>query len=213
MTDANRKSHWETVYTTKGEDEVSWFQENPAPSLELIDLARPVPESGIIDIGGGASRLVDSLLARGFRRVTVLDISQAALDAAKTRLGERATEVEWVAADVTRWQPAHTFDIWHDRAAFHFLIDPADRSAYVARLRQAVRAGGHVVIGTFALDGPEKCSGLPVNRYDAASLAGELGEGFELVDSLRQDHATPWNSTQHFQFCIFRRTGGTGSTA
>jgi trans-aconitate methyltransferase len=135
MTDANRKSHWETVYTTKGENEVSWFQENPAPSLELIDLTRPTPESAIADIGGGASRLVDRLLARGFRRVTVLDISQAALDAAKARLGERATEAEWVVADVTEWQPAHTFDIWHDRAAFHFLTDPADRLAYVARLR------------------------------------------------------------------------------
>jgi 2-polyprenyl-3-methyl-5-hydroxy-6-metoxy-1,4-benzoquinol methylase len=207
MTDASRKSHWETVYTTKGENEVSWFQANPAPSLELIDLARPTPESAIIDIGGGASRLVDSLLARGFERVTVLDISQAALDAAKARLGERALEVDWVAADITKWQPAHTFDIWHDRAAFHFLTDPADRSAYVARLRQAVRPGGHVIIGTFAIDGPEKCSGLPVNRYDAASLAKELGEGFELVESRLQDHATPWNSTQRFQFCIFRRTG------
>jgi trans-aconitate methyltransferase len=207
MTDANRKSHWETVYTTKSETEVSWFQENPAPSLELIDLARPTPESTIADIGGGASRLVDRLLARGFRRVTVLDISQAALDAAKARLGERATEAEWVVADVTEWQPAHTFDIWHDRAAFHFLTDPADRLAYVARLRQAVRPGGHVIIGTFAIDGPEKCSGLPVHRYDTASLAKELGEGFELVDARRQDHATPWNSTQHFQFCIFRRTG------
>jgi SAM-dependent methyltransferase len=207
MTDASRKSHWETVYTTKGEHEVSWFQENPAPSLELIDLTRPTPESAIADIGGGASRLVDRLLARGFRRVTVLDISQAALDAAKARLGERATEAEWVVADVTEWQPAHTFDIWHDRAAFHFLTDPADRLAYVARLRQAVRPGGHVIIGTFAIDGPEKCSGLPVRRYDAASLAKELGEGLELVDARRQDHATPWNSTQRFQFCIFRRTG------
>lgn len=206
MTDANRKSHWETVYTTKGEDEVSWFQEDPALSIELIDLARPAPESAIVDIGGGASRLVDSLLARGFKRVTVLDISPAALDAAKARLGERAGEVEWVVTDVTQWQPAHAFDIWHDRAALHFLTDPADRSAYLTRLRQAVRPGGHVVIGTFALDGPEKCSGLPVNRYDAASLAKELAEGFELVDSRRQDHVTPWNSTQRFQFCIFRRT-------
>jgi trans-aconitate methyltransferase len=207
MTDASRKSHWETVYTTKGEDEVSWFQQDPAPSLELIGLARPTPESAIVDIGGGASRLVDSLVARGFRHVAVLDISQAALDAARARLGEAASKVEWVVADVTRWSPTHTFDIWHDRAAFHFLVDPADRAAYVARMKQAVRPGGHVVIGTFAIDGPEKCSGLPVNRYDAASLAEELGEGFELVDSRRQDHSTPWNATQRFQFCVFRRTG------
>lgn len=206
MTDTVSKSHWETVYTTKGETEVSWFQENPAPSLELIDLARPTPQSAIVDIGGGASRLVDSLIARGFRHVTVLDISQAALEAAKARLGERAGQVQWVVADVTTWSSAQTFDIWHDRAAFHFLIDPADRSAYVARMKQAVRPGGHVIIGTFAIDGPEKCSGLPVNRYDAASLAKELGEGFELVDSRRHDHSTPWDSTQAFQFCIFRRT-------
>ncbi len=206
MTDANRKSHWETVYTTKGENEVSWFQENPAPSLELIDLARPMPESVIVDIGGGASRLVDSLVARGFKHVTVLDISQAALEAAKARLGERASQVEWIVADVTRWHPAHAFDIWHDRAAFHFLVYPADRSAYVARIKQAIKPGGHVIIGTFAIDGPEKCSGLPVNRYDAAGLAKELGKGFELVDSRRHDHSTPWDSTQRFQFCIFRRT-------
>lgn len=207
MNDVSRKDHWETVYTTKGENEVSWFQENPAPSLDLLELARPTYHSAIVDIGGGASRLVDSLVARGFKRVTVLDISQAALEAARARLGQAASKVEWVVADVTRWSPAHTFDIWHDRAAFHFLVDPADRSAYVAILKQAVRPGGHVVIGTFAIDGPEKCSGLPVNRYDAASLTEELGEGFELLDSRRQDHATPWNATQRFQFCVFRRTG------
>jgi 2-polyprenyl-3-methyl-5-hydroxy-6-metoxy-1,4-benzoquinol methylase len=206
MNDASRKSHWETVYTTKGEHEVSWFQENPAPSLELIDLAGPTPESTIVDIGGGASRLVDSLLVRGFKHVTVLDISHAALDAAKARLGEVASEVQWVVADVTKWQPTQAFDIWHDRAAFHFLTDPADRSAYVACMKQAIRPGGHVIIGTFAIDGPEKCSGLPVNRYDEAGLARELGEGFELVASRRQDHSTPWNATQRFQFCIFRRT-------
>jgi SAM-dependent methyltransferase len=206
MTDANMKSHWETVYTTKRETEVSWFQQDPAPSLDLIDLAGPTAETAIIDIGGGASRLVDNLIARGFRDVTVLDLSQAALDAAKARLGERAGEVQWIVADVTSWQPARNFDIWHDRAAFHFLVDPADRSAYIARLRQATRPGGHVVIGTFAIDGPEKCSGLPVNRYDATSLEQELGAGFELVASRRQEHATPWNSLQRFQFCLFRRT-------
>lgn len=207
MTDANRKSHWETVYSTKEANQVSWFQQDPAPSLELIGLARPTPETAIVDIGGGASHLVDSLVARGFRHVTVLDISQAAIEAARVRLGAAASSVEWVVADVTRWSPAHTFDIWHDRAAFHFLVEASDRSAYVARLKQAVRPGGHVVIGTFAIDGPETCSGLPVKRYTAASLTEELGEGFELVDSRRQDHSTPWNATQRFQFSVFRRTG------
>lgn len=131
MNDANRKAHWETVYTTKGENEVSWFQESPSPSLELIELAGSTPDSAIVDIGGGASRLVDSLVASGFNHVTVLDISEAALEAAKTQLGARASQIEWIVADVTKWAPTQTFDIWHDRAAFHFLIDAADRSAYV----------------------------------------------------------------------------------
>ena len=205
MKDANRKSHWESVYTTKRENEVSWFQEDPAPSLELIGLARPTPESAIVDIGGGASRLVDSLLDRGFNRVTVLDISEAALEAARRRLGERASQVQWIVADVTKWHSAGTFDLWHDRATFHFLTDAADRSAYVTCLQQVIRPGGHVIIGTFATDGPEKCSGLPVSRYDEASLAGELGEGFEPMGSRRHDHSTPWNSAQSFLFCIFRR--------
>jgi SAM-dependent methyltransferase len=206
MMDAERKSHWENVYATRRENEVSWFQENPAPSLELIDLARPTFQSAIVDIGGGASRLVDCLLDRGFTAVTVLDISAAALAAARARLGERASRVQWIVADVTRWRPAGTFDLWHDRAAFHFLTDPADRAAYVACMRKAIKPGGHVIIGTFATDGPEKCSGLPVQRYDEAGLAGELGEGFELMGSRRHEHSTPWNSTQRFLFSVFRRT-------
>src|SRR6516164_3193420 len=181
MNEETRKSHWQTVYTTKGENEVSWFQDNPALSLELIDLVRPAHDAAIVDIGGGASRLVDSLLARGFERLTVLDISQAALDVARARLGDRASRVQWVAADVTKWRPAQTFDIWHDRAAFHFLVDAADRAAYVARLKEAVPPGGHAIIGTFGIDGPEKCSGLPVNRYDEARLSAELGTSFALI--------------------------------
>ena len=198
MNDANRKSHWETVYTTKGENEVSWFQENPAPSLEFIDLARPTLESAIVDIGGGSSRLVDSLVARGFNRVTVLDVSEVALEAAKARLGGRASQVQWIVADVTKWHPTQTFDVWHDRAAFHFLIDPVDRSAYVKCIKQVIKPGGHVIIGTFAIDGPEKCSGLPVNRYDAASLAKELGEGFELWNP--GDTIIPGTRVSNFAF-------------
>src|ERR1700694_4073489 len=187
MNDSNRKAHWETVYTTKGENEVSWFQENPAPSLDLIGVANPTPQSAIVDIGGGASHLVDSLVARGFSDVTVLDISQAALDVAKARLGARAGQVQWIVADITQWQPTQTFDVWHDRAAFHFLVDPLDRAAYLARLQQAARPCGHVFFGTFAIDGPEKCSGLPVSRYDAAGLAREMGEGVGLVGSRGAD--------------------------
>lgn len=206
MQSDGRQAHWEGVYTKKGENEVSWFQENPAPSLELVAQIGATSASAIIDIGGGASRLVDILVERGFEDVTVLDLSEAALEAAKARLGDRAAQVQWIVADVTKSYPAQTIDVWHDRAAYHFLIDPADRSAYVTRMKQAVKPGGHIVIGTFAIDGPEKCSGLPVNRYDAASLAKEFGEGFELLDSRRHDHSTPWNSAQRFQFCIFRRS-------
>jgi SAM-dependent methyltransferase len=145
-------------------------------------------------------------VARGFERVAVLDISQAALDVARVRLGKHAGEVQWIAADVTMWRPAQTFDIWHDRAAFHFLVDAADRAAYTARLKQAVAPGGHVIIATFAIDGPEKCSGLPVRRYDPAGLASELGSGFALIHARRHEHTTPWKSEQRFQFCVFRRT-------
>jgi SAM-dependent methyltransferase len=205
MGDVSRKSHWENVYTTKGESEVSWFQEDPAPSLELIALAGLSAGAAIIDIGGGASRLVDALVERNIGPVTVLDVSAAALDAARKRLGGRAAEVQWVVADITNWEPIRTYDLWHDRAAFHFLTDPADRSAYVARLKKAVKRGGHVVIGTFALDGPEKCSGLPIVRYDAAALSAILGTDFKLIDARRHDHATPWGAVQRFQFSTFRR--------
>ena len=203
MSDASRKAHWENVYSTKGENEVSWFQESPAPSLELIELAKPTSDAAIVDIGGGASRLVDQLLVRGFSNVTVLDLSEAALAAARARLGDKAAQVRWVAADVTKWYPTQLFDIWHDRAAFHFLTDPADRAAYAARLDESIKPGGIVIIGTFALDGPEKCSGLSINRYDAASLGEVLGSGFELVHTRPHEHATPWAAIQHFQFSVF----------
>jgi trans-aconitate methyltransferase len=205
MNNASRSAHWESVYATKGENEVSWFQEDPAPSLELLDMARPTPESAIIDVGGGASRLVDRLVARGFHKVTVLDLSQSALAVAKARLGDQAKHVLWVAADVTTWQPPQSYDLWHDRAAFHFLTDEAARSAYVERLKQALKPGACVIIGTFAPNGPERCSGLAVTRHDAVSLAAALGAEFELIDTRPHEHVTPWGSTQHFQFSSFRR--------
>ena len=205
MVDASTKDHWEKVYTTRDETDVSWFQESPSPSLELIEQLKPGKDASIIDIGGGASRLVDSLLERGFRRLTVLDISQAALDLAALRLGRRASEVQWIVDDVTAWEPSRRFDIWHDRAAFHFLVEEADRAAYVARLKQALKPGGHAIIATFAADGPEKCSGLPVYRTDAAGVAKQLGEVFMLVESRRHDHVTPGKSSQRFQFSVFQR--------
>jgi trans-aconitate methyltransferase len=206
MSDPNRQAHWQGVYTTKGEAEVSWFEESPALSLELIELAGVSSASAIIDIGGGASRLVDALVDRGFRAVAVLDLSAAALATAKARLGARASQVEWIVADVTAWQPTRLYDIWHDRAAFHFLTEARDRAAYVACLAKAVRPGGHAIIATFAPDGPERCSGLPVMRYDAESLAAVLGDAFRLVTSRRHEHTTPWGATQRFQFSLFRRT-------
>ncbi len=202
---SERSAHWEGVYATKGENEVSWFQESPAISLEMIRQANPDPEAAIVDIGGGASRLVDSLLQEGYRSIAVLDLSAHALDAAKARIGPAAAGVEWIVADITTWQPARSYDVWHDRAAFHFLTERRDRAAYLERLRSAIRPGGQVIIGTFALDGPEKCSGLPVQRYDSAALAAELGAEFELMDSRSEVHHTPWNSTQAFQFSRFRR--------
>jgi SAM-dependent methyltransferase len=205
MSDAGRQAHWENVYTTKGEKEVSWFQENPAPSVELIALTGLSEDAAIIDIGGGASRLVDGLLARKFRRLSVLDLSGAALATAKERLGDRGADVQWLIADVTKWEPTETYDLWHDRAAFHFLTEEADQSAYVDRLKRAVRSGGHVIIGTFAPDGPERCSGLPTVRHDADTLATILGSDFVLIDTRRHDHATPWGAVQRFQFSTFRR--------
>jgi trans-aconitate methyltransferase len=205
MDDSSRQHHWEKVYTTKGEAEVSWFQETPAPSLELIELVGAMQNSAVIDIGGGASRLVDSLVSRGYEDVTVLDVSAAALASARSRIGDKANRVTWITADVTIWEPSRSYDVWHDRAAFHFLTEPNDQAAYVARLRRALRVGGHAIIATFAPDGPERCSGLMVSRYDANTLAAKLGDGFELIDTRRHDHTTPLGSVQKFQFSTFRR--------
>jgi trans-aconitate methyltransferase len=183
MSGVSRKSNWEDVYSTKGEREVSWFQETPAPLLELIALAGLSEGASIIDIGGGASRLVDALVERNVGRVTVLDLSAAALDAVKERLGSKAAAVQWVVADITTWEPTQTYDPWHDRTAFHFLTDPVDQSAYVERLKKTVKRGGRVIIGTFALDGPERCSGLQIVRHYAASLSAILGSDFKLIDT------------------------------
>ena len=200
-----QQAHWDHVYGTKGERDVSWFQESPAVSLDLIAATGAQPADPIVDIGGGASRLVDALLDRGFEVVTVLDLAGQALAAARARLGPRAAQVSWVVADVTAWEPVGTFAVWHDRAAFHFLTAAEDRAAYAQRLRNAVRPGGHVIIGTFAPDGPERCSGLPVMRHDAASIGEALGPSFGLVETRRDDHVTPMGTTQRFQFSRFRR--------
>jgi 2-polyprenyl-3-methyl-5-hydroxy-6-metoxy-1,4-benzoquinol methylase len=205
MTEADRHAHWQNVYQTRGEQQVSWSQPSPDPSLRLIEEFAPGKSASIIDIGGGASRLVDALHERGYRHLTVLDISEAALQSAKARLGADAASVQWIAADVTKWQSAQAFDIWHDRAAFHFLVDPRDRDAYIARLHQGLASGGYAIIATFALDGPEKCSGLPVQRYDHVALGKALGPAFALVHHQPHHHVTPWGAAQSFQLSVFRR--------
>jgi 2-polyprenyl-3-methyl-5-hydroxy-6-metoxy-1,4-benzoquinol methylase len=201
-----RRSHWDGVYSAKRETEVSWFQQHPGRSLELIRRGGLSAGARVIDVGGGASRLVDALVEDGLA-VTVLDVSATALDQAQARLGERAASVEWLVADVTRWRPSRPFALWHDRAVFHFLTDPADRAAYRTCLESALEPGGQVVIGTFALDGPDRCSGLPVVRYGAAELAAELGERFTLIDAATEQHLTPAGKSQSFQFCRLVRKG------
>lgn len=205
MNEINRQAHWQNVYATKAEKEVSWFQENPTPSLDMIAATGISTDASIIDVGGGASRLVDSLLDKGFSRLAILDLSAKALEATKQRLGRRGDEVNWIVADVATWTPSNVYDLWHDRAAFHFLTDQADRDAYVAVLKKALRSGGHVIIATFALDGPEKCSGLPIVRYDPVNLAAAIGLEFELIDSRLHGHLTPGGGTQRFQFSRFLR--------
>jgi SAM-dependent methyltransferase len=206
MSAGTRQGHWEGVYTSKGEQEVSWFQESPEPSLALIKQAGATRDTAIIDVGGGASRLVDTLIGLDYADLTVLDLSAAALAAAQARLGRNAEKVRWIAADVTAWEPPRAYDLWHDRAAFHFLTEESDRQAYVMRLTQALKPGGHVIIATFALDGPERCSGLPVMRYDSKNLAEVLGSAFVLLNSQGREHATPWGTQQRFQFSTFRRS-------
>jgi SAM-dependent methyltransferase len=202
---SDHQTHWQNVYTTKNEDVVSWFQEKADISRDLIRATGVKTHAPIIDIGGGAARLVDTLLEEGFEAITVLDLSEMALAKSKVRLGAKAALVRWVVADITTWQPSQTYDVWHDRAALHFLTDPKDQAAYAERVSRAVGNGGHVIIGTFAPDGPERCSGLPVVRHDAATLGELLGHSFELIESRRHDHRTPAGAIQKFQFSRFRR--------
>lgn len=208
MTATERQAHWQNVYQTKGEADVSWFQEMPTISLDLIRATGVGPDASIIDIGGGASRLVDALIAEGFHSLSVLDVSEKGLATSRERLGPEAAKVTWIVADITGWQPNKRYDVWHDRAASHFLTAPGDRAAYAACVRSAVSPGGHVIIGTFAPDGPERCSGLPVIRHDAGSLGEALGPSFKLIESRRHDHLTPGGTTQRFQFSRFQRQAG-----
>jgi trans-aconitate methyltransferase len=195
MTTEPDARYWNDVYDRAGVDRVSWFQTDAAVSVSMIAAAGPI--RSVVDIGGGASVLVDELLARGIEDVTVLDLSAHALRAAEQRLGRAAGGVQWVSQDVRSWVPGRRYDLWHDRAVFHFLTEPADRDGYRAALRQALDPGGHVVIGTFAADGPTHCSGLPVARYDPATLAAQFPE-LRIVDTRRVEHVTPGGVSQPF---------------
>ena len=199
------QQHWDKVYGTKAPDQVSWFRPHLETSLALIERAtRGDRSSSIIDVGGGASTLVDDLIERGYKKVTVLDISQGALDVAQKRLGNAARSVQWLDADVAQASvPARSFDVWHDRAVFHFLTTPEERLAYVRKVASAVRQGGHIIVSTFGPGGPTKCSGLDVVRYDAESLHGEFGVRFRLVESSKELHDTPSGTTQQFLYCHF----------
>jgi hypothetical protein len=201
----NRRTHWDKIYSTKAEDQVSWFEALPAVSLEMMDATGMTRESCIIDVGGGASHLVDVLVARGLECLAVLDVSEAAIQHAKARIGARADVVTWLSSDVTGSWNLKPMDIWHDRAVFHFLTDGEDRRRYRQRLRETLRVGGTAIIATFALDGPETCSGLPVVRYSPETLAAELGEGFELMEARLHRHVTPWGAVQSFQYSRLRR--------
>jgi SAM-dependent methyltransferase len=201
----NRQEHWNQVYQTKGPREVSWYQTRPGASLRLIEASGVGRDEGIIDVGGGASVLVDFLLDAGFRKLAVLDISAAALEHARQRLGEPAREVAWFEADVTEFNAPQRFGLWHDRAVFHFLTDKADRLKYLKTLTRTLSLDGQVVIATFALGGPLRCSGLEVARYDAPSICAELGEGFELLDQVAETHVTPWGAEQKFSYFRFAR--------
>ena len=201
------KTHWEAVYAQRTPDSVSWFQPHAEHSLELIARAGLTRDAAIIDVGGGASTLADDLLARGYHDLTVLDLSAAALAAAQARLGDDARRVSWVEANITAVDlPRQRYDLWHDRAVFHFLTDVAQRHAYVERVLQSVKPGGHVIVATFAEDGPDHCSGLPVMRYGADVLHAEFGAPFELLEHSRETHHTPGGAVQQFVYCYCRRS-------
>jgi len=197
------REHWEQVYATKSAGQVSWFRPHLETSLTLIECAAPLLDAAIIDVGGGASTLVDDLLARGYTDLTVLDISESALEAAKRRLGESSQIIRWIHADITQADLTQVYDIWHDRAVFHFLTQPQQKLAYVTKVASALKPGGHAIISTFGPEGPTRCSGLDVMRYDAGTLQAAFGERFRLIESAKELHRTPFGTTQQFLCCHF----------
>jgi ubiquinone/menaquinone biosynthesis C-methylase UbiE len=199
------KSHWENVYATKASDTVSWYRPHLDTSLALIEKIAAPRSTSLIDVGGGASTLVDDLLGHGYQKISVLDVSATAIEVAKRRLGSTAEKVDWIVGDITQvCLPSNTFDLWHDRAVFHFLRSQKDRSAYVRQVAKAVRCSGHALVGAFGPEGPTKCSGLDAMRYDAESLHAEFGAHFKLLESLQEIHQTPFGTKQQFVYCLCR---------
>lgn len=209
MTDktiTDHKTHWESIYQTKAPDAVSWYQNFPDKSLELIARSRIFKSDRIIDVGGGASMLVDNLIARNYLDVTVLDISAASLECAQKRLGEKSNKVRWIEEDILQINlPGEHFSLWHDRAVFHFLTNEDDRRTYVAKMKHALKPGGHMIIATFALEGPPRCSGLDIVRYSPDSLYKEMGNDVELIETFSEDHQTPFETQQKFVYCLFKK--------
>ena len=201
----NSRSHWDQIYRLKTRDQLSWTQETPATSLEFIDSFRLPLDARIIDIGGGESRLAGLLLEKGYHNITVLDISEEAIKRAQDQLGEKAALVKWIVSDITDFQPRHAYDLWHDRATFHFLTTLPQVSCYLGHARAALPPGGYLVIGTFSNNGPDKCSGLPVQRYTEETLTRELHNGFNKIKCITEDHQTPFHTVQNFLFCSFKR--------
>jgi SAM-dependent methyltransferase len=199
----DRKTHWRNIYQEKSPLDVSWYQKEPTLSLELIRSTQVSSYEAIIDVGGGASVLVDRLCKEGFTNLAVLDISENALASAKKRLGDPGKSIDWIEADITQFDAPHQFSLWHDRAVFHFLTDQFDRKSYVKTLKHALRSGGHLIIATFAIGGPEKCSGLEIVQYDSEKLIAELGEDFEWVEERNEVHITPANKEQKFTYFRF----------
>jgi ubiquinone/menaquinone biosynthesis C-methylase UbiE len=208
------RDHWETIYGTKAATDVSWYQLEATVSLQLIRQVAPSHTAAILDVGGGASTLVDSLVSLHYSNITVLDIAANALASARARLGSKAERVRWIAGDALAIDlPDHSIDVWHDRAVFHFLLSAEDRRRYVAQVKRVLRNDGHVIIATFAEDGPTRCSGLPVERYNAEQLHGEFGDEFRLLTSVRERHITPGGTHQSFRYCLCSYAAGSFVTA
>ncbi len=205
ITPMSVREHWQKVYATSPSHQLSWYQPSPVRSLQLIRRLQLPRDARIIDVGGGVSTLVDALLADGYRNLAVLDIAEESLEQSRRRLEEASARVNWIAADITKFNPDEPWDLWHDRAVFHFLVDEAQRAGYRMAFDAGLRAGGHAVMATFGLAGPPQCSGLPVQRYDPAALRDALANDLELVSESDEVHLTPGGAKQQFLYCTFRR--------